>query len=1331
MRRLLKWIAWIFAGIVGIVLILMAVLVFGNNTGAGQRMFGNILSGVTGGSVTTSGDPFFSPSHLHFDNLQLHDKQGVYLRLHNVTIHWSILQLIHRKADIKSLTVGSATLERLPGQSSSSKKKSSSKLPVTVVIEKAVIDRFELAPAVAGKAYALKLEGSGTLNSYETGKGDLTATEIGGPAVYKVNADVTEQAINLDVSAHEPPHGLIASLAKLPQLGGIAIDATLKGPRTAIATNLTAQVGQLNAKAQGTVDLTNEAADLTVAAQAPAMQPRQDLSWQSVALHAHVQGSFSKPQVTGNLTIDQLAAYGGGAQRIAADVSGNEGLVHVQAEADGLKIPGSHPDLLADAPLTLDATAHLAEANRPIEFSVQHPLITASGSAQAAGTLQARLHLNIPHLQPFAAVAGANVQGHTTLDLSGAEQDGTTHLTVAGTIGLDGGMSPAPALIGNDARIDTAVDMHGSDITIERFALNGQDASAAIHGSVAGGTVSLDWAVALADLSAVQPTIQGHARAQGHVGGTSQDLSVAADLNGAVTVKGVNSGNFTAHLQAQGLPNAPSGKVTAQGTLIGAPVELAVAAQKLPDGAYHVAIDRADWKSAHAEGELTVNPPAVVPKGNLRFSMTRLADLDPLLGEHLAGSLEAALDSSASQANLTAKLNGLAVPGTSVSHMNLKLAIDNPAMQPVIAGDLAVDGFSAGKLSGSATLHAQGPEDALAVKLAASLPQVYGASAKVDSTAQLNVPGRAVTLQTLRADWKTVAVRLEQPARIEQVAGGIGVQHLRLAVDRGTLAVDGTAGKTLDLTADIRDLPASIATVVSPSMAASGTLSAQARLKGSASRPDGTVRVEARRIQLRTGPGQAMPPTNLTANATLHNGEAQLDARLTTGKSNLTLAGTAPVTSGGAIDLRTTGAIDLAMIDPILAAEGRRVTGRLTLDARITGTESKPHVTGAAHLAGGDVQDYTVGAHLRDIAATIQADGDHLRLASFSARAGNGILNGSGTVTLAAPMPVNLKFTAQNASPVANEIVTERLDANVAIVGNLESSLSVQGDVRVLHADIQIPEKLPQHVAVIPVRNPNAPSAPPKKAAPALNIALNLTVTAREVFVRGRGLDADLGGTIHVRGTSANPLPSGGLALQRGTFSLIGQTLTFSEGTVDFVGAGISDPALHFVATTTANNITATLTIGGTAHDPKITLSSVPQLPQDEILAQILFHRSISQLSPFEVAQVAAAVASFTGVSSGLDPLANLRNTLGLDRLSVGSNASGTPTVTAGRYLAPGVYLGAKQSATGSGTQAQLQIDITKGLKLDTTAGSSSMTATGAGSSGQEASVGLTYQFEY
>src|SRR5262249_42137402 len=156
----------------------------------------------------------------------------------------------------------------------------------------------------------------------------------------------------------------------------------------------------------------------------------------------------------------------------------------------------------------------------------------------------------------------------------------------------------------------------------------------------------------------------------------------------------------------------------------------------------------------------------------------------------------------------------------------------------------------------------------------------------------------------------------------------------------------------------------------------------------------GNVRLNARGVQLKNGPGRAIPPANLTAEAMLNSGVARVDARLTAGSSNLTLAGTAPVTGGGALDLHTTGVADPAMVEPLLAASGRRVAGKVNIDAHITGTQAAPRIAGTAQLAGGEVQDYSAGFNLRAIAATVQADGEHVRLTRLSAQAGPGTISG-------------------------------------------------------------------------------------------------------------------------------------------------------------------------------------------------------------------------------------------------------------------------------------------------------------------------------------------------
>jgi len=222
-------------------------------------------------------------------------------------------------------------------------------------------------------------------------------------------------------------------------------------------------------------------------------------------------------------------------------------------------------------------------------------------------------------------------------------------------------------------------------------------------------------------------------------------------------------------------------------------------------------------------------------------------------------------------------------------------------------------------------------------------------------------------------------------------------------------------------------------------------------------------------------------------------------------------------------------------------------------------------------------------------------------------------------------------------------------------------------------------------------------------------------------------VDAELTGDLRVRGSSVAPQVGGGFTMRRGTISVAGTTLTFSRGKVGFDGTGVTgkiDPTLDFTADSTAGSVVATLSVGGYVSAPKITLSSVPELPQDEVLAYLLFKRSAKELGPFQLAEIAAAVASLTGVGGGVgNLLENVRKGLGLDRLSVGGGGAGAgPSVEAGRYVGNGVYVGAKQGTSGgAGTQATVQIDIAKGLKVETDVG------TGQGGN----SVGLTYQFEY
>ena len=437
------------------------------------------------------------------------------------------------------------------------------------------------------------------------------------------------------------------------------------------------------------------------------------------------------------------------------------------------------------------------------------------------------------------------------------------------------------------------------------------------------------------------------------------------------------------------------------------------------------------------------------------------------------------------------------------------------------------------------------------------------------------------------------------------------------------------------------------------------------------------------------------------------------------------------------MDLHASGSADLSLLNPLLTAAGRQVKGRITLDAAVAGVITAPRLSGTASLKSAEFQDYTQGLRIHDIAADLKADNGVIQIVKLDGKAGPGSIGGGGTIdTMAAGGPVDLTISMHNARPIVSDLMTASLSGDLKVKGEAQRAVTLSGKIDVPHAEINLPDSFPPEVRTLNIRRRGEKPAPPPPATTA--VALDLAVaTSGPVIVRGHGIDADLGGQLTLKGSTGAPQVRGGFEMQRGTLTVAGQVLDFTTGKVSFDGGGVRsrlDPTLNFVAQTSSGGVTATLTVGGYASAPKITLSSSPQLPQDEILAHLLFQQSAKQLTPLQMAQIAQALASLSGISNGFDPVASIRGGLGLDRLAVsgGSGVTTGTTVEAGKYVSRNIYVGAKQGLSG-GTQAQVQIDITRNLKAEATisAGTNATATQGAGAQDTGSNIGLSYQFEY
>ncbi|HEY5263441.1 MAG TPA: translocation/assembly module TamB domain-containing protein, partial [Steroidobacteraceae bacterium] len=1145
---------------------------------------------------------------------------------------------------------------------------------------------------------------------------------------YELHLRFDPKRMDAALTLHEPASGPLEHLLHVPGLGALAATATLRGPRAAERLDLSVDAGPLHGRAQGSLNLSDLSADLDFTLQSPAMNPRPDLKWQRAELHGRWHGSIKAPTADGHFEVVQLRVPGGvELAKLNADVTANSGNATLNAVLEGLKLPGLKPQLLQDAPVKVTASMHLDEITRPLDLQASHRLFALGAhvdtASMGAGKYNATAELHLLDLTPLAALAGQKLQGSALIKAQLRGEPAASHVMLQASAALSGGREFWSGAVGNRATLQLAGTVTDKAITLANMKFLGSalsltaagSASRPAPGSRTDPALRLRWDLNISNLTTLSPEVAGALKASGTLTGPITALAGEARLTSTLAVGGAPSGVLSADVKVRGLPSAPSGTLLAQGSLDGAPLRVDIAVEREPAGTFRATVHQASWKSAHVDGGITVGNDIAQAQGQLRLQMGQLNDLRRLLGIDVHGSLA-----------------GTVVLQPDHGRTHGRLQFD--------ARDLAV----AGQPVGNVQLHGEGGSAAFGLKLDLQVPDFGGAAANVSMAGSLNLDAHTFGLASAVANYRGQDVRLLSPAQI-LFADGLSVDDLKLGAQKAVFELKGKISPVLDLRASLHEVQPPLVDVFVPGLLASGTIEARARLRGSLGAPLGRVRLSATGLAFADDAALGLPPLDLQATAQLKGNTADVDARLNAGTtSRLTVVGHAPLAADGALDMKITGNLDVGLINPMLEARGQHATGELNIDATVAGSVAAPQIGGNMKLTKGSVRDYGRGVSLSDIAAEVVGSDGALQIKSLTATAAPGTLSMSGTVgVLQAGVPVDLKITAKNAQPIVSKLVTANLDADLHVSGTARARLNVAGTVHLNRTLVGIPSSLPPNVAVLDVRRRGkAPSGAPGKQ---LVIGLDVSVHApQEILVQGRGLDAEMGGKLHVRGTADSPQVSGSFDLLRGSFSLVGNKLSFTDGHVSFNGAGLKnriDPTLDFTAQTTAADVTATLRISGYADAPQFAFTSSPALPQDEIMARLLFGVNAAQLSGLQVAQIGAALATLSGVGgdSGLNPLAKLQKSLGLDRLTVGAattnTAAGTESsgasIEAGRYISKRVYIEAKQSTAGT-SQLEADVDLTRHLKLQTRLGNGTASVQGTTPENDPgSSVGLTYQFEY
>ncbi|KQT45871.1 hypothetical protein ASG47_13070 [Devosia sp. Leaf420] len=990
--------------------------------------------------------------------------------------------------------------------------------------------------------------------------------------------------------------------------------------------------------------------------------------------------------------------------------------------------------------------AGLWNAGQPIELAqlrVVGKALTAglSGNIDGGG-FRGRIGLQTDNIAPFSALAGRDLTGALSLDAEGslAFIGGGFDLTFDGSgnnLTIDD--PTADALLAGNVALSGRLARTPAGLVADDFAITNPQVQFTADGVY--GTAEANFAIGLdlSDLGLLSDQASGALNVRGTAKSTSAEAPVvlALDANvadGRLIDRTLRDAKLGLNLDV--LSGKISGSVDGSAMLDG--YEATLSSQIAVDEVQQALKDlNFEIAGTRIFGSVSRAVDTALLTGRLDVVAPDVSLAAALLLQDAAGSVNAALVlapvDGTQQVGLTANASGLTVNDIVVGRADITGTVSDLFGVPVANGTIAAsDVKAAGATITSLNARADQSGDTTRFDGEAALAtgtriDLAGALAPTDGGYRLSLDRANLTQGTL-------AARLASPTELIVRDNAVSLDALRFDVGSGSITATGTAGETLNMRVQISALPLSIANTIVPSLGLAGTLEGTAVISGSSSDPQVQFQAQGSGINAAVIQPFGIAPVSITASGTYANNLVALERLAANGSGGLSVSGSGRVPlAGNGLAVSLTGSAPLALANRFVADRGGQLSGTANFNADVSGSISAPQFGGSVSVAGAGYIDPELNLRLTGITGRASLAGTQARIENLSANLSTGgSASASGTVGISGQFPADLSVSINSARYSDGEIFLATVSGGLRLTGNLLGTPLLAGNVTIENANITVPEGFGGGTPLIDVRHINTPPAvsqtlqraridaagAPVPQTRSAGLLLDVNVNApNQIFIRGRGLDAEVGGSVRLAGPLNNIQPVGAFSLERGRLSVLGQRLDFETGTVTLVGD--LDPQLYFVARTEGDNITVFVTISGRASAPDVSFSSNPSLPQDEVLSRLIFKRSMGELSPIQLAQLAGAAAELVGGGGGGGLVDGLRGAAGLADLDVVTDAQGNVGVQAGTYLQDNVYLGVTAGANGQ-SKVSINLDVTDDLVV-------------RGAAGQDgnSSVGVYYEQDY
>ncbi|NEY90261.1 translocation/assembly module TamB domain-containing protein [Tabrizicola oligotrophica] len=403
----------------------------------------------------------------------------------------------------------------------------------------------------------------------------------------------------------------------------------------------------------------------------------------------------------------------------------------------------------------------------------------------------------------------------------------------------------------------------------------------------------------------------------------------------------------------------------------------------------------------------------------------------------------------------------------------------------------------------------------------------------------------------------------------------------------------------------------------------------------------------------------------------------------------------------------------------------RSMAGQVGFDLRLNGPMALSSLSGPVTLERGRLSDPSLAFAFDGISARATLSGGTVNLTGSLPLTTSGKVAVSGTVGLAEPFVSALGLDLQGVTLHDPDLFETRLAGALRLTGPLLARPLLAGRITLIETELRVPStgfggaaglpellhrNEPEDVRATRARAGLLTEAEGAARSGGGDLGLDVTISApNRVFIRGRGLDAELGGEVRLLGSLSALAPAGAFNLIRGRLDILGKRFDLDEALMQLEGDLV--PFLRIVASTENDGITANVLIEGRADDPKVSFTSTPDLPEEEVVAQLLFGQGLQNLSALQALQLASAVATLAG-RGGEGVMTKLRQGIGIDNLDVKTTAEGGTEVTAGKYIGKNAYTEVTVGQDGK-SQINLNLDLTDSITLRGRAGSDGQTGVG------------------